>query len=306
MPELPEVETIRRHLADVLPGRTVTGVELRLPKLLRAEPGRSLADLIGRPALGVGRRAKLLLLDFGGDQTLIAHLKLTGQIIHQSATGERRCGGHPVPSFDAAMPHKSTHLIMTFDDGGALFLTDIRQFGVLRLVGAASVPALLAAEGYGPDALDPALTPETLAERLRARPNARLKPVLLDQTVIAGLGNIYVDEALYSARLHPLRTPGSLTPDEAARLLAGIGDALEHGLSQGGFTILNGRARPLDGYPRVHGLAGAPCPACGTPIVKTVVGGRGTYLCPSCQPTPDDARAAAGVEATPALAPAGR
>jgi formamidopyrimidine-DNA glycosylase len=280
MPELPEVETIRRHLAKALPGREVAGVELRLPKLLRTEPGRALDDLVGRRVAGVGRRAKLLLFDFDGDLSLVAHLKLTGQIIHQSASGERRCGGHPVPAFDAPMPHKSTHFTMTFDDGGRLFLTDIRQFGHLRLVDAAAVPALLAAEGYGPDALDPDLTPAALAERLRARPNARLKPVLLDQTVIAGLGNIYVDEALYSARLHPLRTPGSLSAAEVEALLAGIRDALDHGLRQGGFTILNGRARPLDGYPRVHGLAGAPCPRCGTPVMKTTVGGRGTYLCP--------------------------
>jgi formamidopyrimidine-DNA glycosylase len=286
MPELPEIETIRRHLAAVLPGRTVTGVELRLPKLLQAEPGRTLRDLIGQPVLAVNRRAKHLWLDFGGDQSLLIHLRLTGQIVHQSASGERRPGGHPVPAFDAPLPHKSTHFWMTFDDGSTLYLTDIRQFAVLRLVGTARVPALLAAEAYGPDALDPALTPAALAERLKAHPHARLKSVLLDQSVIAGLGNIYVDEALYAARLHPLRTPASLTADEVARLLAGIRDALDHGLRQGGFTIINGRARPLDGYPRVHGLAGAPCPRCGTPVVKTTVGGRGTYLCPTCQPAP--------------------
>lgn len=290
MPELPEVETIRRHLVAVLPGRTVTAVELRLPKLLQAEPGRALSDLIGQPVLAVHRRAKLLWLDFGGDQSLLIHLRLTGQIVYQSATGERLPGGHPVPAFDVPLPHKSTHLSLTFDDGSILYLTDIRQFAVLRLVSTARVPALLAAEAYGPDALDPALTPAMLAERLRAHPNARLKPVLLDQTVIAGLGNIYVDEALFSAQLHPLRTPASLTADEVARLLAGIREALDQGLRQGGFTIVNGRARPLNGYPRVHGLAGAPCPRCGTPIVKTTVGGRGTYLCPTCQPAPADGR----------------
>jgi formamidopyrimidine-DNA glycosylase len=282
VPELPEVETIRRHLA-ALRGRVVTGAELRLPKLLRAEPGRQLSDLIGQPVLAVGRRAKLLLIEFGGDQSLVIHLKMTGQIVHQSADGTRHPGGHPVPAFDGPLPHKSTHLILTFDDGSTLFLTDIRQFAVLRLVGTAAVPALLAAEGYGPDALDPALTPAKLAERLARHPHARLKPVLLDQTVIAGLGNIYADEALFTARLHPLRMPASLTAAEVARLHAGIHDALAHGLSQGGFTIINGRARPLDGYPRVHGLAGAPCPVCGTPIAKTIVGGRGTYLCPICQ-----------------------
>ena len=281
MPELPEVETIRRHLAAVLPGRTVAGVELRLPKLVRAEPGRRLEDLVGQPVVGVARRAKLLLLDAGGGQSLVIHLKMTGQVVHQAADGTRRCGGHPIPAFDAPLPHKSTHLILTFDDGATLFLTDTRQFAVVRLVGSDGVPALLAAEGYGPDALD--LTPELLAERLRARPNARLKPLLLDQTCIAGLGNIYADEALFSAGLHPERTAGSLTAAEVERLHAGIRDALEHGLTQGGFTIINGRARPLDGYPRVHGLAGAPCPRCATPVVKTTVGARGTYLCPKCQ-----------------------
>lgn len=286
MPELPEVETIRRHLAAVLPGRIVAGVELRLPKLLRVEPGRALSDLVGQQVMNVARRAKLLLVAFSGEQSLVIHLKMTGQVIYQQADGARVYGGHPIPAFDAPMPHQSTHLILTFDDGGTLFLTDTRQFAVIRLVGTALTPGLLTAEGYGPDALDPALTPAHLGERLRRRPNARLKPVLLDQTVIAGLGNIYTDEALFSAGLHPLRTPASLSDADLARLHAGIRDALEQGLTQGGFTIINGRARPLDGYPRVHGLAAAPCPVCGAPIVKTTVGGRGTYLCPVCQPAP--------------------
>src|SRR5688572_7269263 len=116
MPELPEVETIRRNLAAVLPGRTVAGVELRLPKLLRAAPGRSPNDLIGQPVMAVARRAKLLLIEFGGDQALVIHLKMTGQIIHQQADGQRSYGGHPIPAFDAPMPHKSTHLTLAFDD----------------------------------------------------------------------------------------------------------------------------------------------------------------------------------------------
>lgn len=288
MPELPEVETIRQHLAAVLPGRTITAIELRLAKLLRAEPGRRLSDLVGQRIVTITRRAKLLIIDLSDDQSLVIHLKLTGQIVHQTADGQRRAGGHPIPAFDAALPHKSTHLTIQLDDGSTLYLTDIRQFGVIRLVASAAVPTLLEAEGYGPDALDPTLTPSRLGERLMAHPNARLKPVLLDQTVIAGLGNIYVDEALYSARLHPLRRPGGLTRPELKRLHSGIRDALEHGLRQGGFTILNGRARPLDGYPRVHGLAGTACPRCGREIVKTVVGGRGTYLCPRCQIAPTE------------------
>ena len=282
MPELPEVETIRRHLAGALPGRVITGAELRRDKLLRPDPGHRLTDVVGQPVRAIGRRAKLLLLDLG-EQSLVIHLKMTGQIIHEAKDGARRYGGHPVPAFDAPLPHKSTHLILTFDDDSTLYLTDTRHFAHVRLVASENVPALLAEEGYGPDALDEALTPALLAERLRARPRGRLKPVLLDQTVIAGMGNIYTDEALFSAQLHPLRAPGSLTDDEIARLHAGIRDALAHGLEQGGFTILNGRAHPLDGYPRVHGLADAPCPRCGATIVKTTIAGRGTYLCPACQ-----------------------
>jgi formamidopyrimidine-DNA glycosylase len=167
MPELPEVETIRRHLAAVLPGRVITSVDLRLPKLVRAAPGHTLADLVGQPILAVARRAKLLQIDVGGDRSLLIHLKMTGQVIYQHASGERRHGGHPIPAFDAPMPHKSTHLRLTFDDGSTFFLTDTRQFAVIRLVATAAVPALLAAEAYGPDALDPALTPSVLAARLR-------------------------------------------------------------------------------------------------------------------------------------------
>jgi formamidopyrimidine-DNA glycosylase len=286
MPELPEVETIRRHLAAVLPGEVIEQVDVRLPKLVRPAPGLAASDLVGRTVERVERHAKLLLIDLDGGLALLVHLKMTGQLVFESASGERRCGGHPVPAFDSPLPHKSTHLILTFVSGARLFLTDTRQFGVVRLVPAAAAPDLIAAERYGPDALDPSLTPSVLAERLMRHPRARLKPVLLDQTVVAGLGNIYVDEALFGARLHPLRTPASLSPADVAALHTGIQDALTRGIAQGGFTIINGRARPLDGYPRVHGLAGRPCPVCGTPVVKSTVAGRGTYLCPACQPAP--------------------
>ncbi|MCC6628988.1 MAG: formamidopyrimidine-DNA glycosylase [Chloroflexi bacterium] len=286
MPELPEVETIRRHLARVLPGQTIAQVDLRLPKLVQPAEGLALTDLVGRQIERVERCAKLLLIAVSDGLSLIIHLKLTGQLVFEGPDGVRRAGGHPVPAFDVPLPHKSTHLIITFASGGRLYLTDIRQFGLVRLVASGTVPALLSAEGYGPDALDPSLTPVALGERLMRQPRARLKPVLLDQTVLAGLGNIYVDEALFSAQLHPLRTPASLTPAELSALLAGIRDALAHGLEQGGFAIINGRARPLDGYPRVHGLAGTVCPRCGAIVTKTTVGGRGTYLCPGCQLMP--------------------
>jgi formamidopyrimidine-DNA glycosylase len=286
VPELPEVETIRRRLAECLVGRTITGVTLRLPKLVRVAPGHRLDDLIGQGVRSVQRWAKLLQVDVGDHLSLLIHLKMTGQIIVEDGTGRRWYGGHPIPAFDAPMPHKSTHLILDLDDGGHLYLTDTRQFGQVRLIGRAEVGATVAAERHGPDALAAGLTPDLLAARLLKRPRAHLKPVLLDQTIIAGMGNIYTDEALFSARLHPLRTPASLRPDEVARLHAGIRDALEHGLSQGGFTIINGRARPFEGYPRVHGRAGEPCPVCGGPIDKIVVGGRGTYLCRVCQPPP--------------------
>jgi formamidopyrimidine-DNA glycosylase len=194
-----------------------------------------------------------------------------------------------VPLPTGPYPHKATHAVFGFRDGTVLYHSDVRQFGWLRLLPSAEVGAALAAFGFGPEGVGAgAIAAEDLGRRLGRR-RAPLKLVLLDQATVAGLGNIYVDEALHRASLHPARPANGLEPAELARLHEAIGWSLERGIEQGGATIVHNRAFPRDGFPAVHALAGEPCATCGGQITKIRVGGRGTYLCPTCQPGPEDA-----------------
>jgi formamidopyrimidine-DNA glycosylase len=283
MPELPEVETIRRIVERELGGRTVERVEVRLPKLLRDSPLPGLEPLVGRSVLGARRRAKVLVIDFSGGLSLMAHFKLAGQLAVEHEDGIRHVAGHPVPDPAGPYPHKTTHVEVRLSGGTVLYLSDVRQFGWLRLMPTNEVEAALAAFNFGPEGVGPAMiSVDELAARL-ARRSIPIKQALLDQRVLAGLGNIYVDEALHYARLYPLRPANSLTGEELARLHPAIAWALERGIEQGGAKIIHNRAYPRDGFPQVHGRSGEPCPTCGTSIVKIRVGARGTYLCPTCQ-----------------------
>ena len=286
MPELPEVETMRRIVARHLVGHTVATIELTLPKLLRESPIPSLDPLIGQTVTAARRRAKVLIVDFSDDLSLLIHFKLAGQLVVFPPKQDRAFAGHPVPDPTGSFPHKATHATFTFTDGTVAYYTDIRQFGWLRLMPTDDVDAAIAAFGFGPEGTgaDP-LTVDDVTGRL-ARRTVPIKATLLDQTVVAGLGNIYVDEALFAARIHPTRPSNSLDAGEIARLTKTIPWALEQGIAQGGAKIINQRAHPRDGFPQVHGRAGEPCFVCGTPIVKTRVGGRGTYYCPVDQPDP--------------------
>ena len=283
MPELPEVETARRIVARDLVGRVVEAIDLRLPKLLRTSPLPSLDPLVGRTVIGARRRAKVLAIDFSGDLSLLVHFKLAGQLAVHHEDGTRAYAGHPVPDPAGAYPHKVTHLIVRFSGEVTLFHSDVRQFGWLRLMPTADVDAALTALRFGPEAVgDGAIAIADLGARLHRR-SIPVKTALLDQTVLAGLGNIYVDEALHHAQLHPERPANSLAPDELVRLHASIAWSLERGIAQGGAKIVHNRAYPVDGFPQVHARDGEPCPTCATPIVKTRVGARGTYWCPVCQ-----------------------
>jgi formamidopyrimidine-DNA glycosylase len=174
--------------------------------------------------------------------------------------------------------------MLTFDNGATLYLTDIRHWARVHLMLADDLPDYFAPLRLGPDAIGPDFTREWFRERIRSRTLARLKPLLLDQTFMAGLGNIYVDEALHLARLHPERLARTLTDDEIDRLYDAIVATLAIAVPIGGASILNGKASPDHGaFPFVHGRKGQPCLTCGTEIVKTRVDDRGTYLCPACQ-----------------------
>lgn len=274
MPELPEVESAVRELAPRLAGRRIVGVErLTHPPMIETPaPEAFSATLVGRRIEGVKRRAKWILIALAGGWTLAIHLRMTGD----------------VTVADAEAPiDRHTHLVLALDDGRRLLFRDPRKFGKMRLLDAAGLAALDAA--HGPEPLEAGFTPEVLAAALAGQ-GGRLKPLLLDQKRLAGLGNIYADEALFEAAIHPLRRPASLDPDEVERLHQAIRAVLERAIAKTGpwryyrtgFTA-EGEPEP---YLTVYDRAEAPCPRCGTPISRIVVAGRGTHLCPRCQVAP--------------------
>lgn len=286
MPELPEVEAVRRGIDRDFTGKRITSIDLRLPKLVEDPYGIGLDSLLGREIEGIERRGKYLALCFD-DIVPMMHLKLAGQVIGRGPAIAGFSAGHPVPAFDAEMPHKSTHLILWFEDDSVLYLTDIRHFGRVQLMPRDLLEEHWAGLRLGPDLLSGTFTREWFHEAIGRRKQARLKPLLLDQSFIAGLGNIYVDESLFLARLHPEKLARTLTADEIDRLFDAIQQVMEVAVPIGGAQILNGKALPDSGdFPLIHGREGQACVNCGGTYVKTRVNNRGTYLCPNCQPAP--------------------
>ncbi len=273
MPELPEVETIARGLAPRVTDRSIVAVvHLDWERMVETPAPPDFSRLLaGRHIAGTARRAKWLLLPLDAGWTLALHLRMSGRV-----------GVSDAPPLDD--PH--THLVLALDNGTTLWLRDPRKFGRARLLDAAGMAQLDAA--HGPEPLDPAFTNECLARLLR-RHRQRLKPLLLNQRVIAGLGNIYVDESLWHARLHPQRAAESLSAGECARLHAAIRHVLQRAIEHEGSTLRDYRTSSGSSGSNQHFFAvyqrsGQPCPACGTPIERMVVAQRGTHFCPRCQP----------------------
>jgi len=290
VPELPEVETIRRIIERELSGQHVDEVVVRLPKLLRNSPIPSLDPIVGQELVSARRRAKVLILDFGEDLTLMIHLKLAGQVAVIHSDGRRFVAGHPVPDPSGPYPHKSTHVEIRFAADSVLYISDLRQFGWFRLMPRTEVDQALDSFKFGPEAFGPEMvTLDYLRDRLIRR-SIPIKTALLDQSVLAGLGNIYVDEALHRARIHPAISANVVTGDSLNSLHEAIGWALNEGVRQGGAKIVHNKAYPVDGFPAVHGRAGEPCLNCGAEVEKIRIGSRGTYLCAVCQPEPMPAK----------------
>lgn len=277
VPELPEVETVRRQLQPLLVGRTITAVRVIDPLLVSpASPQAFRHQVVGRRVVEVGRRGKYLQVILDSGSTLVMHLRMTGRLHHAAQ-----------PSGVPADHHRRARF--TFDDGSVLDFSDTRRFGRAWVLN----DALAEREAYwakrlGPEPLDEAFTSDVLAAALRGRASA-VKAVLLDQRRVAGIGNIYADEALFQARIHPERPAGELTSSQVAELRDAIVDRLLEGIANGGASI--DRYRDTLGKPgtmqdmlRVHRHQGDPCPVCSTPIVKSRVAQRGTYHCPTCQP----------------------
>jgi formamidopyrimidine-DNA glycosylase len=265
MPELPEVETISRTLQPLLSGRCIQSAELLWERTL-AEPsaGEFARRIAGQVIRSTGRRGKFLLLFLDRD-TLLIHLRMSGDLLLEAS---------------GATPATHHRLLLNLDNGQRLAFNDTRKFGRAWLV---SDPWMVLS-GLGPEPLDPAFTASDFYQRLQNN-RRQLKPLLLDQTFLAGLGNIYTDEALHLAMLHPLTIANRLDAAQADRLLQSIREVLEEGIRRNGASIdWVYRGGDFQNYFRVYQRTGQPCGTCGAPVQRMLVGQRGTHFCPVCQP----------------------
>ncbi len=271
MPELPEVETIARGLRSSLVGRTIQAVTVNWPRTV-AQPSLDefKAGIAGRRVQSVGRRGKYLVVALDGGCLLI-HLKMSGRLRVE-------------PAAEPVEDH--THTIFHLDDGTELRFQDVRKFGRVHLV---ERPENVT-DALGPEPLDDDLSLDRFRGMLQRR-SGRLKSLLMNQEFIAGLGNIYADEALHAARLHPLRGADSLSPQEQLRLYQAIRHVLRGAvtgrgttLDDGGYRDAQGRAGAYQDRLAVYRRTGEPCPNCGTPIERSIIGGRSSHYCPHCQP----------------------
>jgi formamidopyrimidine-DNA glycosylase len=269
MPELPEVETIRRQLAERLDGSTIEAIELW--KTGREEPHGPLfvQALVGKTIERVERRAKVLIWRFTDGDAVVAHLKMTGKFLFAD-------------QYFVQTKHDRARFV--FRDGVHLVWSDVRQFGYMKYLTQNELAAIW--DAYGPEPLES--TPETLAERLKTTSKRPMKAMLLDQKVIAGIGNIYADEACHRAGIRPARKASALTSRERTRLAMEIQEVLQESLAQRGtsandYVDTEGNRGGFLGLLRVYGRKGERCRTCGTPIQKIVLAQRGTHFCPTCQ-----------------------
>jgi formamidopyrimidine-DNA glycosylase len=273
VPELPEVETVRVGLEPRLVGRRLERVEISDSRLTRPyDPREVAAELEGERIASLERRGKYLIVRFETGRALVIHLRMTGTVLHAA-------GG-------LADDDPYRRAVVKLDDGSDVAYRDVRRFGTWLLLEPGEVDAYIDAR-VGAELLDTRPAPDKLLARLANR-KAPIKALLLDQRLFAGVGNIYADEALWWARVHPLRPGGELSRDEVAAVLRGVRRALRNGIARQGATLrdyrgASGEAGRMQHEFRVYGRAGEPCIRCGTPIEKTRAGGRGTWYCPGCQ-----------------------
>ncbi|MBT9677502.1 bifunctional DNA-formamidopyrimidine glycosylase/DNA-(apurinic or apyrimidinic site) lyase [Levilactobacillus brevis] len=282
MPELPEVETVRRGLTRLVQGATIAHVEVRYPKMVTPDADVFTAELISRKIERIDRRGKYLLFRFSGDLTMVSHLRMEGKYDVQPE-------GSPVS--------KHTHVIFHLTDNRELRYTDTRKFGRMQLVLTGEETTLAPSLGK----LGPEPTAETLTlaymVKIFGKSHKVVKPFLLDQTRIAGLGNIYADEVLWLSKINPLTPVDTLTPSQLSELRQNIIDEMAlaiggHGTTVHSFSTAFGEAGQFQNQLHVYGREGEPCERCGTELVKIKVAQRGTHFCPHCQPLPPEAKAA--------------
>lgn len=316
MPELPEVETVKRGLDRLIVGRAILKINHDTPKSFPNPKSEVDGFALGAEVVSVRRRAKVLLVDLSSGYTFVIHLKMTGQLVFvaQKQTGDLRPkteenhraipsrrsqildlpsdrwgGGHPNDSLVGVLPDKSTRVTFEFTDGSKLFFNDQRKFGWVKLLPTISVPEIDFMKRVGPEPLEDSFTAEHFISRIRRRSGTTVKAAILDQTVLAGVGNIYADEALWAARLHPASRVRDVSDIELGTLLTAIKDVMTLSIEHGGSTDKNyvdveGNRGSYLQFANVFRREGQPCPRHpDVTIEKIRVAGRGTHICPVCQ-----------------------
>jgi formamidopyrimidine-DNA glycosylase len=297
MPELPEVETIRRDLAASIAGQEISAVKLLFLKTAKNKAAFFVGALEGHKVEEVGRTGKLLILKIkkkGTEKTqnyLLVHLKMTGQLILVAGV-KKIGGGHSLggnsfaDSVGGELPNKYTRAIIEFYGGAKLFFNDLRKFGYLKIVNEEELTRVLVA-GYGPEPLTSGFSPAYLSAKLKNK-KKNIKAFLLDQKIIAGLGNIYVDESLFLAGIKPMRVASSLKALEIKKLYQEINKVIKKAIASRGTTFNNyvdsaGKKGNFSRLLKVYGRGKLPCPKCQRPLIKTKLAGRGTHYCDYCQ-----------------------
>jgi formamidopyrimidine-DNA glycosylase len=287
MPELPEVETVRVGLQRLLPGRVIDTVSHDWDKSFPNAQADVQKFMHGASVTEVNRRAKVLLIELSSNYTLVAHLKMTGQLVFDSSS-EHFGAGHPGDSLIGDLPDKSTRVVMTFTDGSRLYFNDQRKFGWMKLLPTAEVPNIDFMKKVGPEPLEAGFTWQVLRDRLQRRRNTSIKAAILDQTVMAGVGNIYADEGLWGAKIHPAMLVRDVSEAKIKALHKALIDVLTLAIEKGGSSDKNyvnaeGKKGSYLSFANVFRREGQACPRCGTTVVKLRVAGRGTHICPKEQ-----------------------
>lgn len=287
MPELPEVETVRRGLAELLPGKVIVAArQIDSPKSFPNAESDVSQFMLNAAIVAVRRRAKVLLIDLSSEYTLVIHLKMTGQLVFRGQTNFG--AGHPNDSLIGDLPDRSTRVVIDFSDGSHLYFNDQRKFGWVRLLPSLEVPNIDFMVKVGPEPLEANFSPEQFKERFERRGKTNIKAALLDQTVIAGVGNIYADESLWGARIDPRRLVKDISDDEFYLLYNELRAVMNLAIEKGGSTDKNyvnaeGKRGSYMDFARVFRREGQKCPRCGHDIIKIRHAGRGTHLCTHCQ-----------------------
>lgn len=285
MPELPEVETLKRELDKLLSSLVISEVQVLWPKsVFPLSPISFSKKIVGQKILKLERRAKMLIIRLASEDNIIFHLKMTGQLIFVPKEGRMVSGGHPTS--DVQTPGRHTRIIFSLNDGSHLYFNDLRKFGWARLTNENDLKDISAK--VGPEPLSKDFDSKFLIDLFHKHPNNTIKKILLDQTLIAGIGNIYADESCFLAHLRPDRKIKTLTDKEVTELqkqiVAVLKLSIKHkGTSSKNYRRSNGELGGFVPYLYVYGRKNQPCKKCGEKILKIKHAGRGTHYCPTCQ-----------------------